>query len=424
MKSFYALGMKLWVSGLFFFVVRCNAQQLPASVHMTPVRESKLVPVKLIVPDKYKGKIADTLVLNVPEGYSAKVFYAGGLSKARFFAWGPDSVLYVANKNSGEIIAMPDRNHDGVADTGIVAASGFHLSHDLQFYKGAMYVAEERRIMKCTDENGDGIYETKSVFIDEIGKGNKQVTGGHDTRTIVFDPQGKKMYLSIGSSCNVCREDFRAIIEEYNDDGTGRRTFATGIRNAVGMTLHNGRLWATNNGSDWEGNDIPPEWIDIVRDGGFYGHPFAYAQGIYFDFNAHDEYKKLLPLTAADSAHVASMHQPAALVQAHSAPMAIEFSNSSMPPQFQNGAFVVFRGSWNRSVPTGYKLVFLKFKNEKDTVAEYVTDVVTGFQPTGSTTSRTVWGRPVGVALDLRGNIYLSSDDITQFIAIISPVRH
>ena len=423
MKNFLFLSRKAWILGLLFLFVYCQAQELPATVHMTPVKETKLVPVKLVVPEKFKGKIKDDLVLNVPEGYTAKVFYTGGLSKARFFAWGPDSVLYVANKNSGEIIAMPDRNHDGVADTAIVVASGFHLSHDLQFYQGAMYVAEERRIIKCTDENGDGIYETKKVFIDEIGKGARQPAGGHDTRTIVFDPTRKKMYLSIGSSCNVCREDFRAIIEEYNDDGTGRRTFATGIRNAVGMTLHNGRLWATNNGSDWEGNDIPPEWISVVRDGGFYGHPFAYADGIYFDFNAHDEYRALLPLTARDSALVRSMKQPAALVQAHSAPMAIQFSNPSFPPQLQTGAFVVFRGSWNRTIPTGYKLVFLKFKSAQDTTAEYVTDVVTGFQPAGSTSQKTVWGRPVGVATDLRGNLYLSSDDITQFIAIISPAR-
>ena len=187
--------------------------------------------------------------------------------------------------------------------------------------------------------------------------------------------------------------------------------------------MHNGRLWATNNGSDWEGNDIPPEWVSVVRDGGFYGHPFAYADGIYFNFNAHDEYKMLLPLTAEDSAHVSSMKQPSALIQAHSAPMAIEFSNRSFPQEFQNGAFVALRGSWNRTPPTGYKIVFLKFKSEQDTTAEFLTDVVTGFQPTGSTSPNTVWGRPVGVAADLRGNLYISSDDITQFIAIISPVR-
>ncbi len=423
MKNFFIRAFKGWIPGLLVFVACCAAQGLPPTVHMTPVKEAKLVPVKLIVPEKFKGMIKDDLVLNVPEGYTAKVFYAGRLNKARFFAWGPDSVLYVANKNSGEIIAMPDRNHDGVADTGIVVASGFHKSHDVKFYQGAMYVAEEQRIMKCTDENGDGMYETKKVFIDELGKGARQPVGGHDTRTIVFDAARKKMYLSIGSSCNVCREDFRAVIEEYNDDGTGQRIFASGIRNAVGMTMYNGRLWATNNGSDWQGNDIPPEWIDVVRDGGFYGHPFAYAHGIYFDFNAHDEYRMLLPLTEIDSAHVRSMKQPAALVQAHSAPMAIQFSNPSFPPQFRTGAFVVFRGSWNRTIPTGYKLVFLKFKTDQDTTAEYVTDVVTGFQPTGSVSQKTVWGRPVGVATDLRGNLYLSSDDITQFIAIISPAR-
>jgi len=404
-----------------FFV--CEAQQLPPTVKMTPVKETKLVPVKLIVPEKFKGKIRDDLVLNVPEGYCARVFYTGGLGKPRFFAWGPDSVLYVANKNSGEIIAMPDRDHDGVADTAIVVASGFHNSHDLKFYRGALYVAEERRVMRCTDKDGDGLYETKTVFIDDIAKGARQPGGGHDTRTIVFDPPHGKLYLSIGSSCNVCREDYRAIIEEYNDDGTGRRTFASGIRNAVGMTMHGGRLWATNNGSDWEGDNIPPEWIGVVRDGGFYGHPFAYAHGVYFDFNVHEDYRRLLPLTREDSLHVQSMKQPSALVQAHSAPMAIEFSNSSFPRQFQKGAFVAFRGSWNRAVPTGYKIVFLKLTGDRDTTAEYVTDVVTGFQPAGSTSPKTVWGRPVGVAADLRGNLYLSSDDITQFIAIISPVH-
>lgn len=389
---------------------------------MTPVKKIKLVPVRLVVPLQFKDKIQENHMLNIPEGYSARVFYTGRLDKPRFFAWGPDSVLYVANKTSGEIIALPDKNHDGIADTAIVAASGFHLSHDLTFYNGAMYVAEERRIMKCTDENNDGIYETKKIFIDDIAAGARQPGGGHDTRTIVFDPEKKKMYLSIGSSCNVCREDHRALIEEYNDDGTGRRPFATGIRNAVGMTLHNGRLWAVNNGSDWQGDNIPPEWIDIVRDGGFYGHPFAYANGVYFNFLAHKEYTDLLPLTQEDSILVRSMVQPAALVQAHSAPMAIEFSNSSFPPQFRDGAFIAFRGSWNRSFPTGYKIVFLKFRTSQDTTAEYVTDVVTGFQPTESSSKAFVWGRPVGLATDLRGNLYIGSDDITQFIAIISPV--
>lgn len=396
-----------------------RSQQLPPSVKMTPVKNMRLVPVHLIVPAKFKGLVPDDHILNVPEGYRASVFYAGRLDKPRFFAWGPDSILYVANKNSGEIIALPDRNRDGIADTAIVAATGFHKSHDVVFYKGAMYVAEERRVIKCLDKNHDGIYETQHVFIGDIVRGATQPGGGHDTRTIVFDPQRRKMYLSIGSSCNVCREQGRAIIEVFNDDGTGRRTYATGIRNAVGMTLHNGELWADNNGSDWQGDDIPPEWIDRVRDGGFYGHPFAYADGVYFNFAVNASYQELLPITAVDSARVRSMKQPAALIQAHSAPMAIEFSNRSLPGEFQNGAFVVLRGSWNRHISTGYKLIFLKFDDARNSSASYVTDVVTGFKPDAGA----IWGRPVGFAQDLRGNLYLGSDEITQCIIIIRPER-
>jgi len=413
----------LFFSSLVVLSACSQSQQLPPGVKMTPVKETKLMSAPVSVPEKFKGLIPDDLVLKVPEGYEARIFHAGGLGKPRFFAWSPDSVLHVANKNSGEIIALPDNDHDGIADEGIVVASGFNNSHDVTFYNGALYVAEERRIMKCTDNNQDGKYETKAVFIDDIAKGARQPGGGHDTRTIVFDPGRKKLYLSIGSSCNVCREDFRAIIEEYNDDGTGRRTFATGIRNAVGMTLHNGELWATNNGSDWQGDDIPPEWIDRVRDGGFYGHPFAYGDGVYFDFDRKGGYRDLLPLTGSDSANVRSMRQPAALIQAHSAPMAIEFSNPWLPAQFQNGAFVVLRGSWNRANPTGYKVIFLKFDQKGSQTASYATDVVTGFQPEGSTSQRSIWGRPVGFAADLRGNLYVGSDDITECIIIISPVR-
>ena len=400
----------------------CFGQSLPASVHMTPIKQTPLVQARVLVPEKFKYTFPENHTLNIPVGYRAKLFYAGRLSKPRFFAWGPDSVLYVANKTSGEIIALPDRHHDGIADTAIVAASGFHLSHDLAFYNGAMYVAEERRVVKCTDPDDHGVYLTKSVFIDNIMKGARQPGGGHDTRTIVFDPVNKKMYLSIGSSCNVCREEYRALIEEFNDDGSGRRPYATGIRNAVGMTLHNGRLWAVNNGSDWQGDDIPPEWFDVVRDGGFYGHPFAYAHGVYFNFNAHQEYLDLLPLIGEDSAHVHSMVQPAALVQAHSAPMAIVFSNASFPGQFRNGAFVAFRGSWNRSNRTGYKVVFMKLRHDGDTTVQYVTDVVTGFQKDGSNSYDDIWGRPVGLAVDLRGNLYVGSDDITQCIIIVSPL--
>jgi glucose/arabinose dehydrogenase len=414
--------MKQMNGSLFFILIlfsACTSQSsLPPSVRMTPVRELDRAPQTVSVPKKFKGIVPDGLTLSVPRGYTVKVFHAGGLAKPRFFAWSPDSVLHVADKDAGTVIALPDRNRDGVADTAMVVASGFSKSHDVKFYNGAMYVAEETKVTKCIDANRDGIYEQRSTFVTMV-TGGQQGGGGHDTRTIVFDPAKKKMYLSIGSFCNACREQDRAIIEEWNDDGTGRRVFASGCRNSVGMMLRNGRLWANNNGFDWQGDDIPPEWIDIVRDGGFYGYPYAYGHGVWVDFSVNGDYKALLPLTAADSAKVRSMKQPAALIQAHSAPMAIEPSNPSFPRQYRNGVFTALRGSWNRKEATGFKVVYLDFDTASDTTANFVADFVSGFLTDAR--RRITWGRPVGLETDTRGNLYVGSDDLTKCILIISP---
>ncbi len=154
-----------------------------------------------------------------------------------------------ASRAREKIYALPDANHDGIADTAIVVSQGYTNNHDVKFYNGYMYVTESTTVWECTDADDDGIYESKTAFITGIPGG-----GNHVTRTIVFDSTNHKMYLSIGSSCNVCRESNRAIIEQYNDDGTGGITYATGTRNAVGMALHpaTNRLWANNNGSDMQ----------------------------------------------------------------------------------------------------------------------------------------------------------------------------
>jgi glucose/arabinose dehydrogenase len=387
----------------------------PGTAKLTPEKQLEMKTQKLIVPPGFRKEMSAEYQLNIPKGYKASVFYAGKLSKARFMCWGPDSVLYVANMSSGEILALPDKNHDQVADTAIVAAKDAY-GHDVKFYNGDMYVAEELKVEKFSDKDKDGIYETRIVFIDSILGGKKRPPGGHTTRTIVFDEAKKKIYLSVGSYCNVCRESGRAVIYEYDINGKDKRIYASGTRNCVGMTLDpsTGKLWATNNGSDHQGNGIPPEWIDEIRDGGFYGYPFAYGNQVYFDFEKHEDYEKLLPLKKPDSVLVKKMKQPAALIQAHSAPMAIEFSNRSFRG-FSGGAFVAYRGSWDREPPTGYKVVYLHFN--KDRKIEAVSDVITGFLPSG----KEPWARPVGLEADLRGNLYMSSDDINQFILVLSP---
>lgn len=412
MKKIYFL-----LSGLLFS--QCISAQT-----LTPVLDIGLQNTSVEIPAKFNGKFPTGKTIKIPAGYQVRVFYAGGLEKPRFMSFNPQGVLHVADMKDGgqgHILALPDANHDGVADTAIVVASGFVNSHDVKFYKGHMYVTETLKVWKCTDADHDGIYESKTVFIDNVGDG---VISGHTTRTIVFDSAHEKLYLSIGSSCNVCRENDRAIIEEYNDDGTGKRTYATGVRNAVGMALHpkTHRLWADNNGSDKQGNEIPPEWIDLVREDGFYGHPFAYGHKTWFDFDAHPEYKALKPITSSDSSRVDRMIMPAALVRAHSAPMAIQFLNPSFPLQFRKGFLVALRGSWNTTDPKafrGYKVIYANLDEDTDTTVDYVANFIDSFLT--DTVNQGYWGRPVGLAADNMGNVYVSSDEGNTFILQLYP---
>lgn len=410
--------MKKYFTALFLISFGIAYSQ---SAQLTPIGDIGTHTIPVTVPPKFINTFPKEKSLTVSSKYTVSVFQAGVLNKPRFMAFSPDGVLHVSDQGAGKVYALPDVNHDGVADTIKEVASGFTGNHDVKFYKGAMYVTESTRIWKCTDTNADGIYETKTVFISNIGN---NTTGGHTTRTVVFDSINHKIYVSIGSSCNVCRENDRAIIEQYNEDGTGRRVFASGIRNAVGMALHpvTNRLWANNNGSDNQGNEIPPEWIDIVRDNGFYGHPFAYGGGVWFDFNAHPDYQALLPITFVDSAKVAKVIQPAALVRAHSAPMAIAFLNSKSDAALQHGFITALRGSWNTTNPNnfrGYKVIYGHLSSDQDTTVDYVADFCSGFLT--DTINRVFWGRPVGIAIDADGKVYISSDEGNKFVLVLTP---
>jgi glucose/arabinose dehydrogenase len=358
----------------------------------------------------------------VPRGWSASVFAAGPqFDKPRFMTWGPDSVLYVANMNKNNVLALPDLNRDGVADAVVTATSASAYCHDIKFYRDTMYLCQEGGVTRVwrTDPFSYN-YSQRSVLIDKSSQPG-QTGGNHRTRTLVLDTNSRKIYVSVGSRANADRESDRALIEQYEWDGSGRRFYATGIRNAVGMTLHprTGQLWANNNGSDLQGDNVPPEWVDIVRDGGFYGYPVAYNHQIWMDFTKSG-YGDLLPITAQDSANVRSMVPPAALIWAHCAPMAMEFSHENMPEPYRNGCFVVLRGSWNRSPVSGTKVIFLEFDNDLDTVANVAREFCTGFIR-DSTNVSTRWARPVGIALGRDGSVYLSLDDLKECILKLTP---
>ena len=397
----------------------------PGTVQMTPKVDLDLKEVPLVVPEKFQGMVRDDLTLNLPEGFSVKVFAATGLRGPRMMAFDDNGVLHVANMKAGgasefqpegnsasQILALPDLDNDGVADTVIIAADGLRWANSFVFYKGDMYVADTHQIVKFADSDGDLVYEEREVFADSI----PTAATPHITRTIEVDEEKELFYVSVGSSCDVCREEDpeRATMLAFNTDGSERRIFATGLRNSIGMDIHpvSGDLWATNNGHTEEENTMPPEWIDIVRDGGFYGWPLAFGYQVWINFDIRGHWR-VPPITAADTVLVQSMERPKVLIDAHSSPMAIHFyPDGNFPDEYHNAAFVAYRSGFRGPDP-GHKVVAL-FMDEDGSNAE-VADFMTGFWPFPPIQDN-IWGKPVGLTTDSEGSLYMSSDWINHLI--------
>ena len=328
--------------------------------------------------------------LHVPAGFEANVF-AEGLSSPRFLDFGPDGRLYVAESGGDRIVALADRTGDGVSDATQVFASGVATPHSVTWHEGALYVGVPTGVLELRDNDADGSADARRVLVDDYP------TDGHSTRTVLFLRDGR-MVVSVGSSCNVCVEQDRrraAIVVYDGPAATGERLFATGLRNAVGLALHpaTGELWATNNGRDWLGDDLPPETVNIVKEGLDFGWPRCHAGNLLDpDFGADSGCRAVAP--------------PALRMQAHSAPLGLVFYTGNVfPGQYRGDLFIAFHGSWNRSVPTGYKVVRVHFA--ADGSPGTPEDFVTGFF---DAESAALHGRPVGLAIGPDGALYISAD--------------
>ncbi len=318
--------------------------------------------------------------LYVPSGFTVNLF-AEGLDGARSLALGPDGAVFVTLTGDGEIVRLVDTDGDGVADTRSTVLSGLSYPFGLAFRGDTMYFAEETAVQRL-----DPGATTPVTLVSNLP------SGGHVTRTIAFGPDNL-LYVAIGSSCNVCDDALpRAAVTRYNLDGSNPHTFATGLRNSVGMAFHptTGELWANNNDRDDLGDDLPPEHLNILRDGRWYGWPQCYLPG-----EANPEYP---------GADCSSVEPPALTFQAHSAPLGLAFYTGSMfPAEYQGDAFMTYHGSWNRSVPTGAKVVRVLVQNGVPTAID---DFVTGWQLADG--SR--WGRPVSLLVMPDGALLVSDD--------------
>ena len=334
-----------------------------------------------------EGQVA---AVQVPPGFEVNVF-ARGLNGPRFIAIGPDKVLYVADRVNGRIVALPDSDKDGQADRIDLFADELDNPHSLVYHQEAWYVGVPSGVIRLQDTDGDGIADTRDILIDDYP------TNGHSTRTVAFLPDGR-MVVSVGSSCNVCEEEDerRAAIVVYDGPtATGEQIYAKGLRNAVGLAIHpqTGELWATNNGRDLMGDDEPPETVYIVRPGADYGWPYCHNGRI----EDPDE---------GFAGACEGIEAPVIEMQAHSAPLGLVFyTGDAFPTDYQDNVFIAFHGSWNRSVPTGYKIV--RFATDGNQATGPLVDFATGWldDETGETD-----GRPVGLAVGGDGELYISDD--------------
>jgi glucose/arabinose dehydrogenase len=330
-------------------------------------------------------------------GFSVSI-YASDLGNSRGLALSPDGVLYVCQMGEGRVAALLDPGNTGLSSETKIVIEGLHHPHSLAFYQGSLYVGEVDRVSRFTlSDHRLTREEGRTLVVLPPG-------GNHSTRTILFGPDNK-LYISIGSTCNACEEkdERRATICRCNPDGTDFEVFVRGLRNAVGMVFRPGTtdLWATCNGRDLIGDDLPPECIYKVQQGKNYGWPYSYTlKG------------KIVPDPDLGRKGIHQTGLPAFEYQAHTAPLGLTFySGTAFPKKYQEGLFVCFHGSWNRSTPVGYKVVFFPFAGKKIRPGQ---DFL-GFRLSNGEQV----GRPVDVLTGTHGELFVSDDNGGRIFKVV-----
>jgi len=348
----------------------------------------------------------------VPKGFQVSIF-ADKLSDARWMAVASNGDVFLAEPprgykagGGGKITVLRDSNNDGTADqrfTFLPASAGFVYPHGLAFRGGYLYVGDVRGIWRFAYTDGQtaaGKPEKVTSKVADLAPKN-----GHITRNIAFAPDGG-LYMALGSRDNI--SDFKpgAQVFKINPDGS-MSEFASGIRNPVGIAFAPGTndLYVVTNERDGLGDALPPDYMTSVKQGGFYGYPYA-----YIGKNAAPEWGDKNP------AKVASTITPDVLFQAHSAPTGLAFyTGSNFPAEYKNDAFVSLHGSWNAGNPTGYKVVRVHFANGKPVngYENFATGFWNGMGSSGQPAK--VWGRPVGLTVAKDGSL-LIADDVANVV--------
>jgi glucose/arabinose dehydrogenase len=342
----------------------------------------------------------------VPAGFKVEEF-ASGFKNPRLIRVAPNGDIFVAESRANLVRVIRATKDGNKPEINEIYAADLKRPFGIAFYPLGpnpqyIYIGNTDSIIRYQYQNGDIKPRGKAeVIVPDIPGWGELRGGGHWTRDIAFSQNGKKMFVSVGSHSNVYQnpnenETDRATVLEFNPDGTDRRIYASGIRNAVGIAIHpqTGELWGSVNERDGLGDDLVPDYITRIKEGGFYGWPWFYI-GPNQDPRHEGKHPEL-----RDKVIV-----PDVLLQSHYASLQISFYTGRMfPKEFRNDAFAAEHGSWNRKKRTGYKVIRVPQKNGVPT-GEFE-DFMTGFV----TSDGNVWGRPVGVDIAKDGSLLVTDD--------------
>ena len=330
-----------------------------------------------------------------PDEFSVSIF-ARGFKTPRWMAVAPNGDLFVADSAAGEVVVLPARNAPAERAKRRVFAGQLNLPFGIAFHDGYVYIAQTNRLVRFRfDPKTSDRLSGPETVLDLPGKGYH----GHWTRSVMFSPDGSRMFVSVGSETNVSVESDarRAAILAALPDGAGVRVYASGLRNPVGLAIEpeTGSLWAAVNERDNLGDETPPDYFTRVVDGGFYGWPYSYI-------GAHVDNR-----VPSRSDLVARAIVPDVLLSAHAAPIqAVFYTGSQFPERYRGGAFLAEHGSWNRRTRSGYDVVFVPFEHGRPSGTP--TRFLSGFVP--DPLGRQVYGRPTGVAVLDDGSLAIADD--------------
>jgi len=342
----------------------------------------------------------------VPKGFSIDA-YVTGLDNPRFMALAPNGDVFLTQPSEGRVTLLRDGKGEGKADLVTTFAEGFNEPHGLAFRSGYLYVADIDKVWRIPYEPG----QTKAAAKPEpltaphaLGDGT-----GHWTRNIAFAPDDKSLFVTVGSASNIDEDPPpRATVQQFDLDGKPLGTFASGLRNPVGISFYPGTsdLYVVVNERDTLGDGLVPDYLTRLQKDGFYGWPYSYLGN-----HPQPGFAEKRPDL------VAKAIVPDLLFESHSAPLGLVFyGGTQFPKEYKGDAFVALHGSWNAAAPRGYMVARVPFKDGRP--QGYYEAFMTGFWASG-TNKAEVWGRPVGLAVASDGSL-LVADDVGEKIWRIS----